>query len=162
MLLKTIYTFAALAGSAYVHQAAACVHGVRDVAARSTNAATFPQSIVGSDGPSEPVTTRYFISNLCINVKNTTKSLELYSKAFGMRHIFTFQVTEHFSISYMGHSHGGENETGYQTVDELNREKTNVEGYLELVSLRVPGWNLPTSSQIPNTFSHIRLIVPNV
>jgi lactoylglutathione lyase len=162
MLLKTIYTSAALIAYGCVHQALACAHGPRDVAASATDGTTFPQSILGSDDPSDPATTGYFINHLCINVRNATESINFYSKTFGLRHIFTLRVTEHFSISYMGHSHGGKNGTGYQTTNELNREKNNAEGYLELVSLSVPGWNLPASSRIPNTFGHIGMVVPDV
>lgn len=162
MLVKTIYSSAAFAASVLVHQAAACAHGTRDVAVSPSDAGTFPQSIMGSDDPSDPATRGYFINHLCINFKNATKSIDFYSKTFGMRHIFTLQVTEHFSISHMGHSHGGKNGTGYQTVDELNREKNNAEGYLELISLSVAGWDLPASSRIPNTFGHIGMVVPDV
>ena len=62
----------------------------------------------------------------------------------------------------MAHAHGGKNGTGYQTAEEMNREKNNREGLLELVSLSVPGWNLPASSKVPNTFAHIGMVVPDI
>ena len=62
----------------------------------------------------------------------------------------------------MAHAHGGKNGTGYQTAEAMNREKNNREGLLELVSLSVPGWNLPASSKVPNTFAHIGIVVPDI
>ncbi|KAK5047811.1 hypothetical protein LTR84_006476 [Exophiala bonariae] len=166
MLLKTIATSTALlAYYATIHQASACIHGARAVETTSAAASTgemFPQSIFGSEDPSDPGSLGYFVNHLCINVRNATESIDFYSKTFGFRHIFTLRVTEHFSISYMGHSHGGKNGTGYQSVAELNREKNNAQGYLELVSLSVPGWDLFASAKIPNTFAHIGLVVPDI
>lgn len=76
--------------------------------------------------------------------------------------MFREQVSEHFSISYMGHSHGGRNGTGYQTSDEMNREKNNIEGLIEILSLEHANWDLPAGIKVPNTFSHIGMTVPDI
>ena len=117
---------------------------------------------MGSDEPSPPATKGYFINHLCLNVRNATESIEWYNIAFGLRLVFTLRPTEHTSISYMAHAAGGKNGTGYQTAEEMNRDKNNREGLLELVSLELPSWNLKASSQIPNTFSHIGMVVPDI
>ncbi len=62
----------------------------------------------------------------------------------------------------MGHAHGGKNGTGYQTSSEINREKNNAAGLLELLHLDLPGWDLPSGQTVPNTFNHIGMVVPNV
>jgi lactoylglutathione lyase len=64
-------------------------------------------------------------------------------------------------IRLQGHSHGGRNGTGYQTSSELNAEKNNIEGLLEILSLDFPDWDLPAGIKVPNTFSHIGMVVPN-
>lgn len=75
--------------------------------------AIYPYADPGDNKPSSPATTGYFINRLCINVRNATESINWYNKAFDLRLMFTLHVSEHFSISYMGHSHGGRNGTGY-------------------------------------------------
>lgn len=62
----------------------------------------------------------------------------------------------------MGHSHGGRNGTGYQTAAEMTREKNNIEGLIEIISLEYPRWDLPSGIKMPNTFSHIGLTVPDI
>jgi lactoylglutathione lyase len=128
----------------------------------SDSGSEYPISIPGDDVPSDPATTGYFINHLCINVRNATKTIDWYNRAFGLRLMFRLQVSEHFSISYMGHSHGGRNGTGYQTSEEITRNKNNVEGLLEILSLEYPGWDLPAGIKMPNTFSHIGMVVPNI
>ncbi|KAK7408504.1 hypothetical protein QQX98_009319 [Neonectria punicea] len=122
----------------------------------------FPYPELGSDAASDPATTGYFINHLCLNVKNLTESVNFYTEIFGLRKILTLHVSEHYSITYLGHSHGGKNGTGYQTSDELNREKNNAEGLLELVHVDIPVNDLPASTKIPNTFGHIGMVVPDI
>ncbi|KPM35029.1 hypothetical protein AK830_g11543 [Neonectria ditissima] len=122
----------------------------------------FPYPELGTDAPSDPATTGYFINHLCLNVRNLTESVNFYSDIFGLRKIFTLHVSEHYSITYMGHSHGGKNGTGYQTTDELNREKNNAEGLLELVYVDIPDNGLAASTKNPNTFGHIGIVVPDI
>lgn len=122
----------------------------------------YPISKPGDDTPSNPATKGYFINHLCINARNATETIDWYTQAFGLRLMFTIQVSEHFSISYIGHSHGGRNGTGYQTSDDMVFEKNNREGMIEILSLEFPDWNLPAGIKVPNTFSHIGMVVPNI
>lgn len=123
---------------------------------------TYPYTLAGDGAAPDPVTMGNFINHLCINVRNLTESVDWYNRAFGLRLMFTMQVTEHFSISYMGHSHGGHNGTGYQTSEELNRQKNNIEGLIEFIHVDIPDWNLPSGLKMPNTFSHIGMVVPDI
>lgn len=122
----------------------------------------FPSMHFGNDAPSHPATTGYFINHLSINVKNLTASLDFYSNVFGLRHIFTVQASQHLFIAYMGHSQGGRNRTGYQTTAELDREKNNNQGLLEMIFLDVPKKDLPSSSERSNTFGHLGIVVPDI
>ena len=130
--------------------------------ATSDGQVTYPWAAPGDDAPADPKTTGYFINHLCLNVRNASASIDFYTRAFGLRLMFTQHVSEHFSISYMGHAHGGRNGTGYQSADEMNRQKNNIEGLLELLHLDVPEWALPAGVKTPNTFHHIGMVVPNV
>jgi lactoylglutathione lyase len=85
-----------------------------------------------------------------------------YTQAFGLRLLFHLKVSPHHSIAYLGHSHGGRNGTGYQSSDELNRNKNNVEGLIELLEVTSPSWDLPPGTTAPNTFSHLGVVVPNI
>lgn len=117
----------------------------------------------GSDDPSDPATTGYLINHFSLNVKNLTASLDFYSNVFGLRHIFTVQASEHLSIAYMGHAQGGRNGTGYQTTQEISREKNNNAGLVEMIYLDIPGReDLPASSDTTNTFGHIGMVVPDI
>ncbi|CAM1508953.1 Fc.00g026920.m01.CDS01 [Cosmosporella sp. VM-42] len=122
----------------------------------------FPPFEFGSDAPSDPATIGYFINHFSLNVRNLTASLEFYSSVFGLRHIFTLQASKHLSIAYMGHSQGGRNGTGYQTTAEINSEKNNNAGSLEMLYLDIPNKDLPASSEKSTTFGHIGIIVPDV
>ncbi|VUC25845.1 unnamed protein product [Clonostachys rosea] len=127
------------------------------------NNTTGPPITWGSDTPSDPATLGYFSNHFSINVKNLTATLDFYSRVFGLRHIFTVQASEHLSIAYMGHSHGGRNGTGYQTTAELNRDKNNAAGLVEMIYLDIPDKShLEASSVRTNTFGHIGVIVPDV
>ncbi|KAF6785741.1 lactoylglutathione lyase [Colletotrichum musicola] len=123
---------------------------------------TYPYPELGTDAPADYATTGYFINHLCITVRNLTESVDFYSGVFGLRKLFTLHVSEHFTITYMGHSHGGKNGTGYQTALELNREKNNAEGLIELIHADVPQKELKSSTEQPNTFAHIGMVVPDI
>ncbi|RBQ65451.1 hypothetical protein FVER14953_12093 [Fusarium verticillioides] len=75
--------------------------------------------------------------------------------------MFTLYVSKTYSITYLAHAHGGKNGTGYQTALELNREKNNAQGLLEIYYLDIPTKNIESSSQHPSTFAHIGLVVPD-
>ncbi|CAH0042697.1 unnamed protein product [Clonostachys rhizophaga] len=124
---------------------------------------TGPPITWGPDTPSDPATAGYFLNHFSINVKNLTATLDFYSRAFGLRHIFTVQASEHLSIAYMGHSQGGRNGTGYQTTAELNRDKNNAAGLVEMIYFDIPDKShLQASSVRTNTFGHMGVIVPDV
>jgi len=161
MFFKPSLIFAAAAAYCFC-QARTCGQFPPRVANDTGAETQYPIPMPGDDKPSDPATTGYFINHLCINARNATESVDWYSKAFGLRLMFRFQVSEHFSISYMGHSHGGRNGTGYQSSEEITRQKNNIEGLLEILSLEFPGWNLPSGIKVPNTFSHIGMVVPNI
>jgi lactoylglutathione lyase len=122
----------------------------------------YPYPIVGSDEPADIATTSYFSNHLSLNVHNLTRSLEFYNRVFGLRELFTLRVSEHYSIAYMAHQHGGKNGTGYQTTAELLREQRNAQGLIELVHVDVSTNSITSSSQRPNTFGHIGIIVPDI
>ncbi|KAJ9613566.1 hypothetical protein H2200_003508 [Cladophialophora chaetospira] len=162
MLINTLLPLALLLASQPWTQPQACALEPRQASTAEPGNITYPWAQPGDDNPSSPATMGYFINHLCINVRNATKSIDWYNRAFGLRLIFTAHISEHFSISYLGHAHGGRNGTGYQTSLELNREKNNAAGLIELLHLDFPEWDLPSGSKVPNTFSHIGMVVPNV
>jgi lactoylglutathione lyase len=137
----------------------ACDMSMADISDNSTSSS--PQMVIGPEG-SDPDTTGYNINHFALNVRNLTRSLEFYTQVFGMRHMFTLAMSEHYSITYMAHSSGGKNGTGYQTTQELIRNQHNSQGLLELLHLNVPGNDVPSSTETPNTFFHVGMIVPDI
>ncbi|KAH8587444.1 Glyoxalase/Bleomycin resistance protein/Dihydroxybiphenyl dioxygenase, partial [Bisporella sp. PMI_857] len=129
--------------------------------ANNTGSNQFPQLIPGSNEPADPATTGFVLNHFALNVNNITRSIDFYTKVFGMRLIFNFRATEKLSIAYLAHSHGGKNGTAYQTVSELNRNKNNMEGLIELLHYDDPAESLDPSTKAPNTFSHIGFVVPD-
>jgi len=86
----------------------------------------------GGDPPADPATLSYFINHIALQVSNITRSREWYSNVLGMRHIFTVEISPNYTITYMGHSQGGRNGTGFQTGLEMVRDKNNMAGLVEL------------------------------
>ncbi|KAM0549567.1 hypothetical protein ACHAPJ_009383 [Fusarium lateritium] len=128
--------------------------------AKSQNETVAPAFITGSDKSSDPATTGYFLNKVGISVSNLTRSMDFYTQVFGFRHIFTFQATPHFSVTYLGHSSGGKNGTGYQTAEEMIRNKNNVAGQLSLIHLNATE---DPQLQSTNTFRHIiGIVVPDI
>lgn len=150
-----------LSVASLVPQALTCALHARQETA--TNSCTdFPYMVPGDDNPSDHITAGTFVNHLGLNVRNASASIDWYTRALGMRHMFTEQVSAHFSISYMVHSQGGRNGSGYQTTEELLRNQRNSQGLLELVALEVPGWDLPSGNPVATTLLHIGLMVPDV
>jgi lactoylglutathione lyase len=118
--------------------------------------------IFGPDTPADPLTTGYFINHVALNVNNLDKMMEFYIRVFGMRHIFTFNLTPHITFTYMSHSQGGRNGSAYQTTEEILRYKNNNAGHMELVHLNVDKEDLPGSSLKASTMHHIGIIVPDL
>ncbi|CRG91193.1 hypothetical protein PISL3812_08241 [Talaromyces islandicus] len=125
-------------------------------------APAFPTVTVGEDDYPDLATTGYVQNHFCLNVNNLTASIEFYTKTFGMRMIFTFWATEKMSITYLAHSQGGHNGSVYQTVSELNRNKNNMEGLLELIYYDYGHTNEHSSTIEHDTFSHLGVIVPDI
>jgi lactoylglutathione lyase len=118
---------------------------------------------IGDDGPADQETIGYNLNHLSLIVHNLTASMEFYGNVLGMRHLFTAQLTPSYSVTYMGHAHGGKNGTGYQTGAELLREKNNAAGLLEFQYFaNSEDAGLTATTQRPNTFSHIGLVVPSL
>ncbi|KAH8895676.1 hypothetical protein GQ53DRAFT_853734 [Thozetella sp. PMI_491] len=125
---------------------------------------TYPFIVHGSDAPADSATTAHFSNHVALNVRNLNASIDFYSRVLGFRHLFTFQLTPHYSFTYLGHASGGKNGSGYQTNCEMIREKNNRQGLIELIFLDTPDAraNLTSTTQTPNTFSHIGVVVPDL
>ncbi|KAL3473509.1 hypothetical protein BJX99DRAFT_197580 [Aspergillus californicus] len=117
---------------------------------------------VGEDGPAPPETLGYFINHVGLLTTNLDRLKHFYGDILGMRLIFDVQLTPEFTITYMGHTQGGRNGTGFQTGAELNRDKNNLAGLLEIVTFNVSDDTLLGSLNRTNTFGHIGLIVPDI
>ena len=88
---------------------------------------------LGDSSPQPPATVGYDLNHLAITVPNITETLDFYINALGFREIFTVPLTDKVSFTYLGYPQGGRNGTGYQTAQEMTREKNNVEGLLEVI-----------------------------
>jgi lactoylglutathione lyase len=121
----------------------------------------YPITTLGPEG-SDPDTTGYSVSHVAFNVRNLTRSLEFYTSVFGLRHMYTVQMTKSYSVTYMAHSSGGKNGTGYQTTEELIRHQHNSQGLVELLYFDVPDNDIPSSSDTPTTLMHIGINVPDI
>ncbi|KAL4865803.1 hypothetical protein BDV12DRAFT_173900 [Aspergillus spectabilis] len=117
---------------------------------------------LGDDGPAPPETVGYFINHVGLLTTNLAALKSFYVDILGMRQIFDVQLTAEFTITYLGHSQGGRNGTGFQTGAELNRDKNNLAGLLEIVQFNVSDDTLLGSLNRTNTFGHIGLIVPDI
>ncbi|PVH96530.1 Glyoxalase/Bleomycin resistance protein/Dihydroxybiphenyl dioxygenase, partial [Periconia macrospinosa] len=116
----------------------------------------------GTDAPADIRTLGYFINHLSLNVNNLTRSIEFYTSVFGMRHMFTYHLTPRLSFTYLTHSAGGRNGTGYQTTQELIRDKNNAAGAIELVHFSPRDKkDIEGPKTRTGTFSHVGIIVPN-
>lgn len=116
---------------------------------------------IGKDGPADEETIGFTLNHISMNVANLTETMDFYGKALGMRHIFTAQISPQYSLTYMGHAHGGKNGSGFQTGEELLREKNNAAGLLEFQYF-TDSTNFTASTRRVNTFGHIGLIVPSL
>ncbi|KAI0189060.1 hypothetical protein F4808DRAFT_445752 [Astrocystis sublimbata] len=134
---------------------------LRPVHRQTTNSTDqYPQVILGPEG-SDPSTTEYQLNHASLNTNNLTRSVDFYTKVFGLRVIATLQLTKHFSTTYLGYSFAGRNGTGYMTSEELLQQMHNAQGLLELLYLDAPDNDLPASTQNTNTFSHMGFVVPD-
>jgi lactoylglutathione lyase len=134
--------------------------------ARQADAAAADEGFftIGTNGPAQPETLGFFLNHLSLIVSNLTASKEFYGNVLGMRHVFTAQLSPHYSVTYMGHNQGGRNGTGFQTGGELLRNKNNAAGLLEFMFLDDAADQAKrlASTRRANTFSHLGLIVPSL
>jgi lactoylglutathione lyase len=140
-----------------------CAPPLRRQDANSTSQYPFVES--GSDSPADPATTGYFVNHFSLNTNNLTRSMDFYTRIFGMRHMFTYHVTKHLSVTYLGHSQGGRNGSAYQTTEELLRNKQNSAGLIELVyfnTTSIGGEPILGPDKRTSTFSHVGMIVPDM
>lgn len=120
-----------------------------------------------NDGPADAATVGYNINHFDLNVYDLDVSMHFYGKILGMRNIFTYEVSPVLELVYLGYSVGGKNGTGFQTAEELYRQKDNTAGLVELLHRKDcnsanPKPRLPASTTKPNTFCHVGLVVPDI
>ncbi|CAL5865907.1 uncharacterized protein PFLUO_LOCUS113 [Penicillium psychrofluorescens] len=118
--------------------------------------------VIGDDGPSPPETLGFFFNHFGLSTTNLEMMKHFYGNILGMRLIFEAHVTPEYSVTYMGHSQGGRNGTGFQTGAEMLLEKNNLAGLLELVQFNVSDSTPEPSTKRTNTFSHVGMIVPDI
>ncbi|KAL4928761.1 VOC family protein [Aspergillus undulatus] len=99
---------------------------------------------------------------LGLNVRDLDASKQFYGDVLGMRHIFTIQYTDSFSLTYMGLSQGGKNGTAFQTGEELLRNKNNSGGLIKFLHFSKSATELVVPTEKTTTLSNIGLVVPNL
>ena len=87
----------------------------------------------GNSAPQPPATVGYNLNHLAITVPNLTATIDFYVNALGFREIFTVPLSDAYSFTYLQYPSGGRNGTGYQTAQEMLRDKNNAEGLLEII-----------------------------
>ena len=117
---------------------------------------------VGTDGPADPATIGYNLNHFAIIAKDIKATMKFYGEIFGLRHIFTFHATDKYDIAYMGYPNADNNGTTFQTGQQLLDQKQTVQGLLEFLCPRDETEVLTASTAVPNTFSHIGFIVPDI
>ncbi|KAF2790198.1 hypothetical protein K505DRAFT_420005 [Melanomma pulvis-pyrius CBS 109.77] len=146
--------------TALLPAALACNHAnLAQHEARNDSAPPFKYT-EGTDGPADPATRGYFVNHVGLVVSNITASREWYSTVLGMRHIFTMDLSDQYSIMYMGHAQGGRNGTGFQTGAELARDKNNLGGLVEFIEYKKSSRKYAPGPS--NTLSHMGLIVDDL
>jgi lactoylglutathione lyase len=128
-----------------------------------TSAQDFPPGFhPGADGPASEATEGFWINHTGLNVRNLTASKAFYGSVLGMRHIFTIDYTDHFSLTYMGFSQGGRNGTGFQTGEELRRIKNNAGGMIKLLHFSASESAAAVPTERTTTLSNLGLVVPDL
>lgn len=118
--------------------------------------------VLSSDVAADEATTGYFVNHIFLHVYNLAQSIKFYSEAFGMRHVFTVNMTEHVSLTYMSHSQGGRNGSAYQTTKEILRYKNNNAGHISFIHLNTKKERIPGSPERTSTLNHIGIVVPDL
>lgn len=117
---------------------------------------------VGTDCLAPPETLGYFISHFGLLTTDLPRLQHFYGNILGMRLMFHVQLTPEYSVTYLAHSQGGRNGTGFQTGQEMTRDKNNMAGILEIVQFNVSDDKLLSSTKRTSTFGHVGLIVPDI
>lgn len=125
--------FSALLASVLVPSTDACTHHLT----RNQVSSGYPALTVGTDGPADPATIGFTIGHLALLVNDLAATRHFYGDALGLRHIFTYNASEEYTIMYMGHAQGGRNSTGYQTGEEMFSEIYNMGGLIEFIEFKV-------------------------
>jgi lactoylglutathione lyase len=124
--------------------------------------ASYPRNLPGPDVYPDLETVGYKINHFSLFTNNYTGMMDFYTRVLGMRVIFNFEASAKYNITYLGHSHGGKNNTGWQPTAELNRQKNNIEGLLELIHRAdLPEPVVPSTEKL-STFAHFGLVVPDM
>ncbi|KAF2002300.1 Glyoxalase/Bleomycin resistance protein/Dihydroxybiphenyl dioxygenase, partial [Amniculicola lignicola CBS 123094] len=116
----------------------------------------------GTDCAADPATTGYFVNHIALLVNDIEVSRKWYSEVLGMRHAFTFDISEDFTLMYMGHSQAGRNGMGFQTGAEMVRDKNNMAGMVEFQWNKKQKEERKFDANPRNTVSHLGLIVPDL
>ncbi|KAL9091096.1 MAG: hypothetical protein Q9165_005023 [Trypethelium subeluteriae] len=117
---------------------------------------------LGDSQPQPLATVGYNLNHFAITVPNFNATMDFYLNALGFRHIFTVPLDDKHSISYIGYPHGGRNATGYQTAEEMNREKNNAEGLIEILYSENASNRSAPDSNFGVGFSHLGFVVPSI
>jgi lactoylglutathione lyase len=115
---------------------------------------------VGTDGAQPPETKGYMFNHVGISTRNLTASKYFYGTVLGMRTVFTLTLTPTYSVTYMSYEHGGANGTGYQSAEEMMREKNNGHGLVSI--LEFPNEPVPASERLAVPFAHLGMVVPDL
>ncbi|KAF3809553.1 Lactoylglutathione lyase [Colletotrichum gloeosporioides] len=119
---------------------------------------TYPRFSHGQDVAPDHATAAYTMNHISLLVNDLEASLDFYTRMLGMRVIHHIEATEWFGIVYLGYSHGGRNGTGWQPSSELHRQRSNMEGLIELVYRS----NQAGKRDPSGTLSHLGFVVPDV
>ncbi|KAL4940038.1 hypothetical protein BDV06DRAFT_224461 [Aspergillus oleicola] len=132
------------------------------VSAQCENQPLLPGMTLGTDGHAHPSTSSFWINHVGLNVRDLDASMKFYGDVLGMRHIFTIDYTERFSLTYMGFAQGGKNGTGFQTATELLRNKNNSGGLVKLLHFSDSAANPVVPSVKTTTLANLGLVVPDL
>ena len=117
---------------------------------------------LGPEGLPDPATAGYISNHIALRARNWEAMLEFYTKALGMRHIFSLAVSPKLNIAYVGHDRTNLDGWGPQTVSELLANRSKMQGLIKLIGVPVSASGHKLAGDSPSVFSHIGVTVPNV
>jgi len=106
----------------------------------------------------------YGINHFGLTVTDLDKSIDFYEKVLGLSLLFIYKPVENgpFSVAYIGHNEGLKNSTPFTSCQEFTTQKSHIRGLIEFVHLKNATYTPLASTVVPNTFSHIGAVVPNI